>query len=160
MISLCRIGLCSLALCGVVSPIRAEVEKPKPEQLLPKAFELARSLPDRKGYGNWGKTLAMLRIASTMRLAGMNEEALAAFEECSAHNARLDVEAIEDEIGIELCRAFTLLGKPEKARKLARELTFRNYATVALYVTARTAVEMNEPEEAEDIIRDVFLSGR
>jgi len=144
-----RIGLCLLVVCGVVIPALGGGEGTSPERLLPKALELARGLPDGKGYGNWAKPLAVLRIASTMRLAGMNDEALAAFEECAAMNARVGEEAIKDEIGIELCRAFTLLGKTDRARELAKELKFRNYSTVALYVTARTALE----EETDATLR-------
>jgi len=152
-----RIGLCLLVVCGVVIPALGGGEGTSPERLLPKALELARGLPDGKGYGNWAKPLAVLRIASTMRLAGMNDEALAAFEECAAMNARVGEEAIKDEIGIELCRAFTLLGKTDRARELAKELKFRNYSTVALYVTARTALEMDRPAEAEEVIRSAVL---
>jgi len=136
-----------------VIPTQGENESTSPERLLPKALELARTLPDGKGYGNWAKPLAVLRIASTMRLAGMNDEALAAFEECRAMNSRLSEEAIKDEIAIELCRAFTLLGETDRARELAKEVKFRNYSTVALYVTARTALEMNRPAEAKEIVR-------
>jgi len=144
-------------VCGVAIPAQGEGEGTGPERLLPKALELARTLPDGKGYGNWAKPLVVLRMASTMRLAGMNDKAMAAFEECAAMNARLGEEAIRDEIGIELCRAFTQLGKTETARELAKELKFRNYSTVALYVTARTALEMNRPAEVEEVIRSAVL---
>ena len=157
MLALLRIGLCLLAVCGVAIPAQGENETTSPERLLPKALELARTLPDGKGYGNWAKPLAVLRIASTMRLAGMNDEALAAFEECATMNSRLSEEAIKDEIAIELCRAFTLLGKTDRARELAREVEFRNYSTVALYVIARTALEMNRPAEAKEVIRTAAL---
>jgi len=153
-----RIGLCLFVVCGIAIPAQGEGESTSPERLLPKALELARTLPDGKGYGNWAKPLAVLRIASTMRLAGMNDEALAAFEECTVMNSRLSEEATRDEIGIELCRAFTLVGKTNRARELAKELKFRNYSTVALYVTARTALEMNRPAEAEQVIRNAVLN--
>lgn len=93
-----RIGLCFSVVCSVAISARSEGEGTGPKRLLPEALELARGLPDGKGYGNWAKPLAVLRIASTMRLAGMNDEALAAFEECAAMNSRLSEEAIKDEI--------------------------------------------------------------
>ena len=146
-------GLCHCLLLGLVG-LAAAAERPTtPQRLLPEALELARSLADGQGYGNWAKPLAMLRIASTMRLAGMAQQAEAAFEVCAAHNARLTEPAIRDEIAIELCRAFTLLGSASRAKKLAGDISFRNYSCVALYVIARTALESGRAAEAEQIIR-------
>jgi len=147
-----RFGLSLLILCGVALPLRGDQRHTSPHQLLPQALTLARAIPDGKGYGDWRKPLVFLRIGSTMRLCGMKAEAKAALDECAVLNSRSRLPAVRDEIAVELCRGFTLLARPEKARSLANKITFRNYATIARYVIARTILETGNLAEAEQSV--------
>ena len=140
-----------LVLCWAVCFPVAAADKPEdlsPQRLLPEALAQLRALSDGAGYGNWAKPLAALRIAAAMRLQGMSQEAAAALEECAAMNRPVSDQATRDEIAVELCRELVLLGRTPRARTLAGEITFRNYATVAGYVIARTALEAGRTAEA------------
>lgn len=154
-----RLGFSLIVLCGLTSRMCADSPDARPDRLLPEALTLAVGLPDGTGYGNWAKSLAVLRIAATMRLQGMTAEAAAGFEQCAAMNSRVSDAATRDEMLIELCREFTLLGQTARARRLAQTIVFRNYQAVASCVIASTAWEIGHRAEAETVLTETLAAG-
>jgi len=120
-----------------------------PASLLAEAHRVAQTLPPR---ADWANSLVLLRVADTMRLAGLRSEALVALDDCRRSNATVSVEAIRDETTIELCRLLVLLGERDQAESAAATATFRNYALPARYLIARTAAE-TDAAAAEAVLR-------
>jgi tetratricopeptide (TPR) repeat protein len=133
------------------TPIRAEAAAPtEPAVLLAESFSLALQRVD---HGD-SRTVALLRLGATMRLAGMKQEAVAVLEECLALNEKdSDPEYERGEVKIELAREFLLLGRAERARSLLTELKARESDLVGQEVLARAALELGEVAEAERALR-------
>lgn len=154
-------ALTALLFWAVCLPVAA-ADKPEdlsPPRLLAEAMAAIKTVAPRAGYGGWDRPLAALRVAAAMRLHGMNQEAGEAFDACAAMNCSVSEPAVRDEIAVELCREMVLLGRTAQAKSLAREITFRNYAALARYVIARTAVEAGRGTEAVACLEET-LSGK
>jgi len=133
-----------LALLLLAVPAVGQTSDHAPPQLLAEAFAAARDIP-QAGFGvAWGKPLALVRLADTMRLHGMQSEARAVLGEACRSNAEVAVEECRDQIYIELCRLLVLVGQAAAADELAPLAKFRNYSVPARMMIARAAVESGD----------------
>ncbi|MBI3946657.1 MAG: hypothetical protein HY321_12110 [Armatimonadetes bacterium] len=154
-------GACCLLL--LASPAVGQETDTSPARLLDEAWQSARAGGGRDADASWStltwNSMARLRIANTMRLHGLRDEALAALREIPARNARnTTVESVRDVLTIELCRLLALVGEADEAEGLAETATFRSYAVTARYVIAQALLQTGDAAGAERVLRRaVFL---
>lgn len=151
----------SLFLLGCLAfPLQAAEPDLSPAGLLAEAFKLERGFTTGPGYGNWRKPLVLLRIGDTMHMHGLTADAFVALDECQRVNASQEIEAVRDEIAIELCWLFTRMGKADRAKAMLKDITFRSYDAAAVHVIARTLFEMGDFAAAETTIRESAVFSR
>jgi len=137
----------------LLPPAAGEAPETSPAALLTEAAKAAEAMP-QAGYGiGWGKPLVLLRIADTMRLHGMTNEALATVRQSCTTNKEVSPEECRDQDTIELCRLLTLLGQRAEAESLAETAKFRSYSMPARYLIARAAAEMGDTAAVEAVLR-------
>lgn len=107
---------------------------------------------------------AALRLGITMRLAGMNAEAIEALDLGLKLCAATSDEDARDEHRVEFCRELVLAGQSAKAWELVPQLKMREYDLVARLFMAQAALEMGDAAGAEKAVEDalkrVETSGR
>jgi hypothetical protein len=145
----------AFALASILS-LQAIATDTSPGALLAESWELAKNRVDHGDV----RTMAALRIGETMRMAGMKDAAVAAFDECLALVAQGGDADNRDEAKIELAREFLLLGLPERAHGLARELKVREFDLAGQCILARTALELGDAAEAERAVREALALAR
>lgn len=146
-------GVCLLALAARAPGAEADTA---PARLLAEAAELARADSSR-GSVTWNTPLVLLRVADTMRLHGLRDQARATLRDARQRNAKVTTEECRDQIVIELCRLFTLVGESAEAESLAPSAAFRDYYRPARVVSARSALEAGDPAVAAALLRHKTL---
>ncbi len=148
-------AIVAFALASIFT-LQAVATDTSPTALLAESLALANKRTD---YGD-ARAMAALRLGATMRMAGMKDAAAAAFEECVALVAQGGDADNRDEAKIELAREFLLLGLPERARGLTRELKAREFDLAGQCILARTALELGDATEAERAVREALVLAR
>lgn len=127
-----------------------------PAVLLTESFQLSKERADRGDT----RTLAAMRLAATMRMAGMSQQARLALEDCAALVAKETDADKRDETKVELAREFLLLGDTARAQQLASELKEREYDLLAQFIFAREALEQHDAKAVEQAIRQATALAR
>lgn len=132
----------------------------EPKELLKESLQIALKRPDK---GDVPLTAA-LRLAITMRMAGMETEAAEALDHGLKMCAAVTDDDVRDETSVEFCRELVLAGQTARARELVSKLTMREYELVAWLFIAQASWEKEDATEAEravaDALKHVETSGR
>ena len=149
------IGL--IALCPA-SPSSTDAQQGgnAPQNLLRRALDTAKTLRDRSGFGSWLKPLIVFRVGDGMRLFGMKEEALSAFELSADLMQHEEVQVIKDEFEVELARVMTLCGAGEKALKRITQLKQRCLGVLVAASIARAARMLGDESLLERATREAL----
>jgi tetratricopeptide (TPR) repeat protein len=133
--------------------LRAEDPSLQPPALLAEAMALSKQRAD---HGDQ-RVVSHLRLGATLRMAGLTQEAAAVLQECSALNEKdSDPDLSREEVKTELAQEYYRLGQKDRARELLAELTSREFDLVGPAVLSRTALELGDNAESEQIVRSAL----